>query len=346
VLDSLPRRPRGRRLARWLGKLPPPPVAEPEAPEWFLLDRELIVRAPAAAGPVTARLHGRLDATELEAMRSRVTAEERAQLAQVPDERRGKALELSLTLATVPSAEQSTGLRALEPPPDVHALLRGRSVLGGAYTYADAMVEAIEATGVRLEDAARALDFGCSSGRLVRALSAAYPEVEWHACDPQARPIAWASEHFPAVHWAHTEREPPLPYPDGHFDHVFALGIWTNFGERAALDWFDEVYRILAPGGRLGVTIQAATTLHHLAQTGLWDRAGLDAATQAMYRSGFSFHDVFGAQGDWGISNDQWGWAYITPEWVLTHLCPRWAVLGYQPGYIDDFMEMLVLERR
>jgi len=31
---------------------------------------------------------------------------------------------------------------------------------------------------------------------------------------------------------------------------------------------------------------------------------------------------------------------------VQTHLCPRWAVLAYRPGYIDDFQEMLVLERR
>src|SRR3954451_24097302 len=143
-------------------------------------------------------------------MRTGMTAEDRTLLAAAPDERRRAALELSLALATVPSAEASTGLRALEPPDDVHAIMRGRSVLGGAFGYADLMVETLEATGVRLGETARALDFGCSSGRLGRALSPAYPDGEWHACDPQPKPIAWASAHFPAVRWANTPREPPL----------------------------------------------------------------------------------------------------------------------------------------
>ena len=106
------------------------------------------------------------------------------------------------------------------------------------------------------------------------------------------------------------------------------------------------MHRIVRPGGRLALTQQGWTALRKLAAQELWDRADLDVAMRAMYRRGFSFHDVFGQQGDWGLSNDEWGWAFITPEWVQTHLCPRWAVLAYRPGYIDDFQEMLVLERR
>ena len=349
MLDSLGRRPRGRRLARWLGKSPaaPAPAAPaPAAGAWDPLARDLRVRPPAEPGPVSARLRARLDPAQLEEMRRLITADERALLADAPDDRRRAALELSLTLATVPSAAQATGLSALDPPPEVHAIMRGRSVLGGAYGYADAMVETLEATGVRLEASERALDYGCSSGRLVRALSAAYPDVEWHGCDPIAGAIAWAAEHFPEIRWANTARRPPLPYPDGHFDVVFALSVWSNFGEQAALRWFDEMHRIVGPGGRLALTQQGLTALRKLAAQELWDRADLDIAMRAMYRRGFSFHDVFGEKGDWGLSNDEWGWAFITPEWVQTHLCPRWAVLAYRPGYIDDFQEMLVLERR
>ena len=38
----------------------------------------------------------------------------------------------------------------------------------------------------------RGLDFGCSSGRVVRALQAAYPQAEWHGVDPNEPAIAWA----------------------------------------------------------------------------------------------------------------------------------------------------------
>ena len=349
MLDSLGRRPRGRRLARWLGNAPGDPAPSTPAPAagaWDPLARNLRVHPPGHPGPVTARLGSRLDAAQIEEMRGTITADERASLDNAPDDRRRAALEVALTLATVPSAAQTTGLSALDPPPEVHAIMRGRNVLGGAYTYADAMVETLEATGVQIETTARALDFGCSSGRLVRALSAAFPEVEWHGCDPLDGAIAWAAEHFPQIHWAHTTREPPLPYPDGRFDVVFALSIWSNFGERAALRWFNEMHRIITPGGRLALTLQGWSTLQALAARQLWNRADLDIAMRAMYRGGFSFHDVFGEKGDWGLSNEEWGWAYITPEWVQTWLCPHWAVLAYRPGYIDDFQEMLVLERR
>ena len=48
-------------------------------------------------------------------------------------------------------------------------------------------------------DVERGLDFGCSSGRVVRALAAAWPEAEWHGCDPNADAIAWAREHLPGI---------------------------------------------------------------------------------------------------------------------------------------------------
>src|SRR3954470_18580708 len=122
MLDSLGRRPRGRRLARWLGR--ERPAAEAVAPTWDPLARELAVHPPATPGPVTAALHSRLDRAELDAMRSRITESERALLHNAPDERRRSGLELSLSLATVPSAEQTTRLRALDPPAEVHAIMR------------------------------------------------------------------------------------------------------------------------------------------------------------------------------------------------------------------------------
>ena len=37
------------------------------------------------------------------------------------------------------------------------------------------------------------LDFGCSSGRVVRVLATAYPNVSWHGCDPNRPAIEWAN---------------------------------------------------------------------------------------------------------------------------------------------------------
>jgi SAM-dependent methyltransferase len=337
VLDTLPRRPRGRRLARLLGKTVAPRAAvDPR-------DRE-ILQLPGPPGPVSARLHARLTNGDLAAMRRSLAPEEEAEL-RAADTRERRQLELSYALAASPSAAAHTGLSALEPPAEVHALVRGRRSLGGAYAYADSMVEALEAAGGNLASARAALDFGCSSGRLVRALGAAHPEIPWHACDPQEGAIAWAARHFPAIAWLASPLEPPLPYADGAFDAVFALSIWSHFGERAGLAWFAEMRRILAPGGHLVLTTHGFATLRSLAEREHWAPEDLERALQAMYRTGFYHHDTFGEGGDWGVpGGEDWGWAFISPEWIQTHLLPDWRVAEFRPGYIDAFQDLLVLQ--
>jgi SAM-dependent methyltransferase len=208
------------------------------------------------------------------------------------------------------------------------------------------MAEVLEATGFPIGQAGSVLDFGCSSGRLVRALHAAYGDVAFAGCDPIEDAIAWAREHVPGVELRVTGREPPLPYGDGEFGAVLALSVWSHFGEEAAGRWFAEMHRIVAPGGRLAVSLQGFSALRRLAGAGAWELRDLQDAGRGLYRRGFYYRDVFGADGDWGLSNEQWGWAFISPEWVQTQLCPRWAVLLFRPGYLDDFQDLLVLERR
>lgn len=337
MLDTLPRRPRGRRLARLLGKThPPPATVDPR-------DRE-ILQLPGRPGPISARLHARLSRADLAAMRRGLSPDEEADL-RAADARERRQLELSFALAESPTAAVNTGLSPLEPPPEVHSLVRGRRSLGGAFAYADSMVEALTAAGGDIGTARAALDFGCSSGRLVRALQAAHPQVAWHACDPQEPAIAWAAEHFPAIEWLASPLEPPLPYRDGAFDAVFALSIWSHFGERAALAWFAEMRRILAPGGHLVLTTHGFGTLRSLAEREHWAPEDLERAMRAMYRTGFYHHDTFGADGDWGVpGGEDWGWAFISPEWIQTHLLPDWRVAEFRPGYIDAFQDLLVLQ--
>ena len=42
-------------------------------------------------------------------------------------------------------------------------------------------------------------NFGCSSGRVVRVLQAAFPQTRWYGCDPLESSINWAKRHLPAT---------------------------------------------------------------------------------------------------------------------------------------------------
>jgi methylase of polypeptide subunit release factors len=78
-------------------------------------------------------------------------------------------------------------------------MARGPIAAAGGLYEADLVFDALASIGVEIAEIGCALDFGCSSGRVVRVLQAAYPDTRWHGCDPNAPAVAWASENLPAV---------------------------------------------------------------------------------------------------------------------------------------------------
>lgn len=109
------------------------------------------------------------------------------------------------------------------------------------------------------------LDWGCGPGRVVRHL----PEVIGNGCryygsDYNADYIDWCSSHIPAVTFSKNGLNPPLPYGDKQFDLIYVLSIFTHLSERSHREWFDELYRLLMPGGILLLTTHGVITRQNL----------------------------------------------------------------------------------
>jgi SAM-dependent methyltransferase len=322
VLDSLHRRRRGHRLAQWLGLGGVGAQLAYQRPP----DYDDVLQAPSRA------LVERLDVAEVE---RRLTPDERA--LWEADTPAGRA-RLALTLGTHHGVD--TGLLPDMPPDDVHSMVRSQLVTGGDPWLADLVI------GAAGRDPRRAaLDFGCSSGRVVRLLAAWRPEVRWIGCDPNAGAIAWAQAHVPAVEWFVSPQEPPLPLADGALDLAFAISIWSHFGERAALRWLDEMHRLLEPGGVLVFTAHGLGSIGDFVRRGkLRARDGTTAA-EALATRGHWFRSTFKAGGDWGVVDPEWGEAYMSPEWVRRHVEPRWRLARYEPARLDRNQDLYVLER-
>ena len=186
---------------------------------------------PPVATPATDVLYERLDPSATTEIEARLTpAEEALWDAAPPAERRRLALSFGVHHG-VPAVLEATGLRSATPPADIHAMERSSGSAGGSTYYADLVVEAAQETGFRPEAGMAGLDFGCSSGRVVRVLAAAYPEMEWHGCDPLTEAIEWAQANLPGIDFERSPTRPPLPYADDSLDLVFAISIWSHFGE-------------------------------------------------------------------------------------------------------------------
>ena len=349
MLDSLHRRPRGRRLAPALsgltgGRVPAATAADADR----RLEALRRYRAPEYAerlGPPSQALLARLDAADVAEVRRRVEP-----ALEGFWERSGAVTQEHLKLILgvhyrVESVLAKTGLRHDEPPEDVHAMARGALAAGGDPWIADLLAGAAERGGRELTAGARVLDFGCSSGRHLRVLQAWRPEVGWAGCDPNRRAIEWASAQLPGIEFFVSPQEPPLELAPDSLDVAFAVSVWSHFAAGAAERWLAELHRLLRPGGLLILTVQGFASVAHYLRAAAISPEAAASAVEDLLATGRHDLDAFGPGGDWGVASPEWGMAYMTLEWLAARATPAWALALYEPARLDSNQDLVVLER-
>ena len=300
----------------------------------------------------TDLLFARLTEGDLAQIQSALGPAERAVWDAAADhERRRLALSFGL-LHSVPDVAERTGLTAADPPNEVHSMVHASaSELGGAYYLADLVFDALGDLDAAQGAGAAALDFSCSSGRVIRPLAAALPEVHWYGCDPNADAITWAAAHVPEIEFSVSSTSPPLPFAEAEFDLVFAISVWSHYSAAAAVRWLDELHRIVRPSGHALITthgLQACVWFTQIPDRAIEQRIGpnwVAETAERLQRDRHCFWDVFGDHGDSGVVDPEWGLAFFTPEWLLENVTPRWAVRAYWLGGAHGNQDVYVIER-
>lgn len=103
-------------------------------------------------------------------------------------------------------------------------------------------------------DGKRVLDFGCGAGRTLRHFRAEAENAEFYGCDIDGASVSWLDAHLsPPFHVFQNSEAPSLPQPDGFFDLVYALSVFTHLADEWT-GWLLELHRILKPEGLLIAT--------------------------------------------------------------------------------------------
>jgi SAM-dependent methyltransferase len=105
-----------------------------------------------------------------------------------------------------------------------------------------------------MEPDGRVLDWGCGSGRTWRWLQV-FPawRAAYHGCDVDGDAVQWLEERGVGTVRICND-DPPLPWPDGFFKYAFAFSVLTHIPPLQHRAWYEELSRVLQPGGRALLT--------------------------------------------------------------------------------------------
>ncbi len=218
----------------------------------------------------------------------------------------------------------------------VHDVAFGKSPHGDFY-FCDLLANLYE-----FKTGCRVLDFGCSSGRVIRNLKSAFPDIVAFGCDPRPESIEFIKKIVPDVSWVVSEQSPPLPDTLHSFDMVFAISVWSHFSETRALEWFAEMYRVTKPGGTLIFSTHGYRSVFHISHV-LKKMNGARESERLTRLAGGELHFTRYPNTD---LDSHWGMAYIPIQWVADHLSDCWIIDGFFPGMAMKNQDVFVLTRR
>jgi len=134
---------------------------------------------------------------------------------------------------------------------------------------ADEFVDHLRALA-RLRSDSRVLDIGCGCGQMAVPLTRMVaPAGCYDGFDPDSEAIAWCTRHitarFPRFRFMHADLGNSLynptgtldaaafhfPYPDEAFDLILLKSVFTHLQLPALRNYFNEIRRMLEPGGRV-----------------------------------------------------------------------------------------------
>lgn len=122
------------------------------------------------------------------------------------------------------------------------------------------------------------LDFGCSSGRVLRHFWKEHQELGWKLAgtDIQALLVEWMRQHFPKeIEIMSAMVLPHLPFRDSSIDVIYGISVFTHTKYLWDM-WLAEFKRVLKPGGLCIQSVQCETAwrFYHAHRTEGWVRGG------------------------------------------------------------------------
>lgn len=260
----------------------------------------------------------------------------------VVEERYGSLTRVRTLPAQTGGTAARTGAVVPVPPPGRRGGYEGDEgwYLSGGRRVAEAVVSCVREHAGASWSPRDLLEWGCSSGRVLRHMPELLPGARCWGCDIDAWCVDWASSHLAVSEGGmlrvfRSAEMPPLPVESRSMDLVYAVSVFTHLAEHWDT-WLMELRRVLRPGGYLFASINDER---------VWARCGREPEhliARLCPRLDFTapLRDDFVAQGSGPHAQSFWSTAGVRRRWAFA-----FDVCGFHPEAIDRVQTGVVLRR-
>jgi SAM-dependent methyltransferase len=178
---------------------------------------------------------------------------------------------------------RSRGNLILSPPPELRLHVGRVTDMANFWAQGqDSSSRVIEVFGE--DPGGLVLDWGCGVGRTLQWLDGRGTwRANYRGCDVDEAAIAWLKSQGVASVEACSDL-PPLPYPDDHFVGLFCFSVLTHIHPERHRAWYQEIRRVLKPGGRAYVTVHSDANM-------IAGKSFTDEEKAAYFAKGWSFSE-------------------------------------------------------
>jgi SAM-dependent methyltransferase len=190
------------------------------------------------------------------------------------------------------------------------------------------------------------LDFGVGVGRVARYYKGF--SGRYVGADIDEPNLAWVAGHLPWVETVLTEPAAALPFDSAAFDGVVSISVFTHIDRETTEFYVDELYRLSRPGALLFLTLHGDQALDlALSDPEVGRLVGISAdrleqARIELAREGFHFAEQYTHL---TRANYRYGTTFASRQGAEAIFGRRFKVVGFVPGAIHAFQDLIVLER-
>jgi SAM-dependent methyltransferase len=179
------------------------------------------------------------------------------------------------------------------------------------------------------------------------------PGPQYYATEIFDKNIEWGRSVFPEVIYLHQRNYPPLDFPDGKFDMIYAYSIFTHFEENLHLQWISELHRVLKKRGLIILTIHGEPILRRCKDEAAVREAmcaedqDYQKLCERFYDYGYAFYTCYDRArlSTGGLDSEIFGITYISKAYIQENWSRKFRLIEHDEGAIINWQDWVVMRK-